>query len=397
MTLTGSIYSGNLVIFKDFFKITGNVVANTLGTTLNPGILGGNRDTITGNLMSRKITLGKTGVKVTGIVYVPAPPGTNYTGPTPSGGFQTTFTPPGMPSMPNINNFDYLVAANTAANNITNPTTPLQPGVYRKLALTGNKTLTFDGPGNYIFYEVDNGNTTNKIVFDFKGTTDGTINIFIIKDARWGLLSVTMKNGNDPGRIFTEIHGTGSTFGTGYAFELQGASSAPAGSNLWLGNVWVPFGGINFVNSPLIPVNTPHMIGTLWSRKKVNIKNDFIMVYKAPTFPDLGFVDPYYNAPAGEKTDDANNSGLVLLLLGTNDEIRTKPNNEIFVIKGNARVLIKLLPRKKMMLGDQYLIGLQMTKDENGQTLGTFDNGPHTRIQSGYFLLHLATLMADKE
>ena len=44
-------------------------------------------------------------------------------------------------------------------------------------------------------------------------------------------------------------------------------------------------------------------------QEKVNIKNDFIMVYKAPTFPELlGFVDPYYNAPVGGKTDDANNS-----------------------------------------------------------------------------------------
>ena len=174
-----------------------------------------------------KITLG-TG-KVTGKVYVPAPTGTNYKGPAPSAGFQTSFTPPGMPGMPNNNNFDYLVAANTPANNVTNPTTPLQPGVYRKLALTGNKTLTFDGPGNYIFYEIDNGTTTNKIVFDFKNTTEGNINIFVIKDARWGFLTVTMKNGNFPGRIYTEVHGTGSTFGTGYAFELQGPTTAPSG------------------------------------------------------------------------------------------------------------------------------------------------------------------------
>jgi hypothetical protein len=402
MTVTGSIYSGNLVIFKDYFKITGNVVANTLGTTLNPGILGGNRDTITGNLMSRKITLGKTGVKVTGIVYVPAPTATNYTGPTPSGGFQTSFTPPSMPSMPNINNFDYLVAANTAANNITSPTSPLQPGVYRKLALTGNKTLTFDGPGNYIFYEVDNGNTTNKIVFDFKGTTDGTINIFVIKDARWGSLSVTMKNGNDPGRIYTEVHGTGSTFGTGYAyaFELQGASSAPAGSNLWLGNVWVPFVGINFVSSPLLPVTTPHMIGTLWSGKKVNIKNDFIMVYKAPTFPDLGFVDPYYSPPVDGKTDEANNStGPELLALSkskSTDSIRKKNNNDIFVFKANdtANVLIEVISKEPNdLLLKQDLIDSGMLNENYAP--GTIDNGPHSRIISGYYSIKRAPFLIN--
>ena len=74
LVLTGSLYSGNLIIFKNLAKITGNVVANRLGTTANPGISGGDKDTIIGNLMSTgKITLG-TG-KVTGKVYVPAPTG----------------------------------------------------------------------------------------------------------------------------------------------------------------------------------------------------------------------------------------------------------------------------------------------------------------------------------
>ena len=162
---------------------------------------------------------------------------------------------------------------------------------------------------------------------------------------------------------------------------------APAGSNLWLGNVWAPFGGINFVNTPLIPVNTPHMIGTLWSRKKVNIKNDFIMVYQAPTFPDLGFVDPYYNAPVGGKTDDANNStGPELTALAASnpgDEIRTKPNNEIFVIKDLDKVLIEVISTNENDADlKSFLMSLGMT-NENG-VVGTIDNGPHTRVQSGF-------------
>ena len=75
------------------------------------------------------------------------------------------------------------------------------------------------------------------------------------------------------------------------------------------------------------------------------------MVYQAPTFPDLGFVDPYYNAPVGGKTDAANNStGPELLALsnsGPNDSIRTKQNNEIFVIKNNDKVLIEVISKNE--------------------------------------------------
>ncbi len=185
LNINGSIYSGNVITFKDFAKITGNVLAHRQGTTLSPAISGGNKDTITGILGSiGKITL--LSGKITGKVAVPAPTNTNYSGPTPSLGFITTFTLPTLPTMPGNLPFDDKVAVNTSSNNITNPTTAVKPGIYRKLALTGNKTLTFDGPGNYIFYEVDNGTTTNKFIFDFKNTTTGTINIFVIKDARWG-------------------------------------------------------------------------------------------------------------------------------------------------------------------------------------------------------------------
>ena len=90
--------------------------------------------------------------------------------------------------MPNNTAFDNQVGT----TNITNTQT-ISPGKYRKLALPGNKILTFNGPGNYIFNEVDNGVNTNKLVFDFKNTSTGTINIYIIKDAKWGRLSVSTK------------------------------------------------------------------------------------------------------------------------------------------------------------------------------------------------------------
>ena len=264
--LKGNIYSGNIFNMKNNAKITGDVFTNKLGTNLNPALSGGNSDTVVGNLTANgKIAISSG--KLTGKVAVPAPSNTNYSGPAPSAGFTNTLSFPVLPSMPTNTPFDNQVAANISSNNITNPTTPLSPGVYRKLALTGSKTLTFNGPGNYIFYEVDNGATTNKFVFDFKNTSTGTINIFIIKDARWGRLSVSTVNGNFPSRIFTEVHGDGSTF-SGNCFDLQGPASIPSGSNVWLGNVWAPNGGITVSNTIALTNNTFHIIGALWSGKK---------------------------------------------------------------------------------------------------------------------------------
>src|SRR5215470_11409115 len=50
LTLTGNIYSGNLISFTNNAKITGDIFANRSGTSLNPTIAFGSRDTIIGNL-----------------------------------------------------------------------------------------------------------------------------------------------------------------------------------------------------------------------------------------------------------------------------------------------------------------------------------------------------------
>src|SRR5205085_12305385 len=151
---------------------------------------------------------------ITGQVAVPAPSSTNYSGPAPSAGVVNTLSFPVLPSMPTNIAFD-----NQAGNtNITNTQT-ISPGKFKKLSLPGSKILTFNGPGNYIFNEVDNGLNANTFVFDFKNTTTGSINIYIIKDAKWGRLSVSTKNGNFPGRIYTEIHGTGSA-NNGNTFDI---------------------------------------------------------------------------------------------------------------------------------------------------------------------------------
>jgi hypothetical protein len=369
-TLKGNIYSGNSVGFGNGATITGDVFANRMGTSVSPTISGGNNGTITGNLTANgKISLSSG--KITGKVAVPAPANTNYTGPAPTGGVVTTFTLPTMPIMPNNTPFDNQVGT----TNITNTQT-ISPGIFGKLTLSGSKTLTFNGPGNYIFNEVDNGATTNKIVFDFKNTSTGTINIFIIKDARWGLVSVSTVNGNFPSRIFTEVHGNGSTFG-GNSFDLQGPNSLGAGSNVWLGNVWAPNGGISIDN--IFPSATPHIIGALWSGKLVTAKNDLRLVYAAPA-ADPSYITPYYTPPLSGKIDAANNviGAELYSLLQNPVPITTITQNEIFRFDNTGRVMIEVVSKTA---NDITLKGQLVTL---GMT-GIIDNGPDRFVITGFF------------
>jgi hypothetical protein len=368
--LTGNIYSGNNVVIKNGATITGNIFANRMGTAVSPTISGGTNFVLAGNLTANGKTTLSSG-SVTGTVAVPTPTNTNYTGPLPSGNVIAASVFPTMPSMPNNTPFD-----NQVGTVILTTTQTISPGVFRKLALTGSKTLTFNGPGNYIFYEIDNGTTTNNLIFDFNNSSTGTINIFIIKDARWGLLSVKTVNGNFPSRIYTEVHGNGSTFG-GNSFDLKGPNSIPAGSSVWLGNVWAPNGGISIDNT--VPSTTPHIMGALWSGKLVTVKNDLRLVYVAPA-ADPSYVNPYYAPPASGKVVETNNViGAELTSLNLSPlPITSITKNEIFILDNAGKVMIEVIsknPNDVTLKGQ--LISLGMTD--------TVNNGPHTFIISGFF------------
>ncbi|MEP7110456.1 MAG: S8 family serine peptidase [Ferruginibacter sp.] len=316
---------------------------------------------------------------VTGQVAVPAPSSTNYSGPVPTGGIVNVVTLPVLPSMPNNTAFDNQVGT----TNITGTQT-ISPGKYKKLALTGSKTLTFNGPGNYIFNEVDNGTTSNKLMFDFKNTTTGAINIFIIKDAKWGKLTVGTKNGNFPSRIYTEIHGSGSS-NSGLTFSITGPLTLPANSYVWLGNVWAPNGGISFKS--LNPFNTPHVLGALWSGKKVELDQNLKLVYQAAAVgTGPGYIDPYYPAPANGKVTTANNViGAELFSLSQNTSAITAiPDNEIFLLDNTGKVMIEVISKQANdnTLKTQ-LAALGMTD--------TVNNGPSTFVITGLFPINKLT------
>jgi hypothetical protein len=390
LTVTGNIYSGNLISFSNNAKINGNTFANRSGTTSNPAITFGSRDTIVGNLTANgKITFGTLG-KDSGQVAVPAPTSTNYSGPTPYYGFTNTLALPTMPTMPSNSPFDNSIGTVTITGTQT-----VSPGVYKKLGLTGgNKTITFNGPGNYVFYQVDNGTTSNKFIFDFKGSPAGTFNIFVIKDARWGVLSVSTVNGNDPSRIYTEVHGDGST-NSGNAFDLQGPASIPAGSNLWLGNVWAPNGAISIASCPILPTGASHMIGALWSGKLVTIKNDFKITYQVPQAgPNFNSITPSFPAPPTGKVDPANNViGAELLALTQNSS--AIKDNEIFESQDTTQVLIEVIsksPNDASLKSDMINLGMIKRRDKMGNPIpGVIDNPLDSFIFSGYLPINKLT------
>jgi hypothetical protein len=377
-TLTGNIFSGNGVSLKSSAIITGNITANKTATNFSGNVISGNiKSDFKGNLTAKgKIVVvtatGSSASFVRGQVAVPAPTSTNYSGPVPTGGTTNTFTLPVLPTMPANTAFDNQVGTATITGTQT-----ITPGKYKKMALTGSKTLTFDGPGNYIFYNIDNGNT-NKFVFDFKNTTTGTINIFVIKDARLGKLSVSTKNGNFPSRIYTEVHGDGSGC-DGYSVELQSPDVMPSGGYVWLGNVWAPNSGINVKS--LNVSTTPHIIGALWSAKQVDIKANLNLTYQAPAIgTGPSFIEPYYPPPASGKVTAANNViGAELLSISQNPApITSITQNEIFILDNAGKVMIEVISKTASdnTLKSQ-LVALGMT--------GIVDNGPDVFIITGFF------------
>ncbi|HTE27493.1 MBG domain-containing protein [Flavitalea sp.] len=387
-SISGNIYSGNIISLGNLGKITGNVFAAKKAPNYNGNVISADyRVIITGNLTAQgKIVLKSLGsslaTSVTGQVSVPSPTATNYSGPVPTGGIDNLVALPVMPAMPNNTAFDNQAGT----TNITNTQT-ISPGKYRKLALTGDKTLTFNGPGNYIFEEVDNKLNSNKLVYDFKNTATGSINIFIIKDAKWGRLSVKTVNGNFPSRIYTEIHGTGST-NSGKAFSIIGPVLIPNNSYVWLGNIWAPNGGIEFKS--LNPFNTPHVLGALWSAKRIELDQNLKLVYQATAVgTGPGYIDPYYPPPPNGKVAAANNKiGAELISLTQNTAaISAIPDNEMFILDGTGNVKIEVISKQP---NDNTLKGQLVTL---GMT-GIIDNGPHLQTITGDFPVNKISQLA---
>ncbi len=380
VNLTGNIFSGNGINIGVNGQITGNLVALKMSPAfMDTAIFASVRTNIFGNLTANgKIIIPNVKSKlssISGTVSVPSPSNNNYSGPIPGGGTNNTLILPSLPAMPGITPFDNL----TGTVNVTT-TRVLAPGVYRNMELRGNQTITFNGPGNYVFDEIFN-NGSNNIIFDLKNTTEGTINLFIKNEAQMGRITVRAVNGDFASRIFTEVHGDGTkrrVQNDGVSFEIQAPGAYPEGRFLWLGNVWAANGGILIRGTKRS--TRPHIMGALWSATKVDIKEIITLSYSAPAATSVSFIEPYYAPPAqGKIKDEENIIGAELTSLANNPvPILNIPKNEVYIFNDDGRVGIEVVSKdpNDITLKNE-LIALGMTD--------IIDNGPHIYKITGYF------------
>jgi hypothetical protein len=243
---SGNVVQGNITSSANNCSNKDNAFTAFSGFSLK-----GNLD-INGNIFISKYDNSKVDGKVT------HPSGTYYNGPLPSGG-EVKGTPaiPTLPPNAPITKFEPA-----GKTDITNTQT-ITPGAYGAIKLKGNSTITFSGPGVYIFSSISNDGDLNKFVFDFANSTDGVFQLQVHGDVDLGKFQALLKNGGSASRIYAETHGNGKSCSFGdYAWTMDNSSK---GSSEWKGTVYAPYGGINIGS---YYYGSSKVEGALWSRTK---------------------------------------------------------------------------------------------------------------------------------
>jgi hypothetical protein len=388
INLTGNLYSANKILLSRTNSLTGNVIASNQAGRVDTSFRADKATAIKGDVtVNGKVFIDKGSIpdtsSVTGKVSVPSPTNTYYSGPVARGGYSNSLVLPVSPAMPGNTPFDNKVGTLNISTSQT-----IKPGSYGNVTLTAGKVLTFNGPGNYIFNSVNNGSNEIQLIFDFGITTTGIINLFIVKDANWGKVTVKL-NGNYPERIYTEVHGNGATNG-GSAFEISGSATQPTNYLTWAGAVWAPNAGINVGRiSATGTIYGVNISGALWSATKVNVSAN-LKLKNVATQVEPNFIAPYYPPPLTGKVDAANNKiGSELFSLATNAPlVSIIPDNTTFRIQGD-KVFIEVIG---VAANDANLLAQLQAL---GMT-GIVNNGPYTKIISGYFPIKQLTVLNSK-
>ena len=267
-TLPSNIYSGGSVVLANNNVVQGNITAaNAYIPQLPAGTAifsAGTGETLSGNIdVNGNIVVG--GGTVSGIV-------TNPTGTTYKLGGVTIANPKGTPTLPVLPQMpaitDYGTLPSGSAN-ITSTKT-VGPGGYGNISIGGNTTLTLSGPGIYVFKSITTAGPNSQIVFDFNNTTAGNFLIYVYGDVVLNKTQCSMIRGGSASRIYTEVHGNGSTDTNDKtaSFNMSNGSNGNGNTSGWFGSVWAPFAAIK-VGSPNGPAMS--VTGALWSGTQVNI------------------------------------------------------------------------------------------------------------------------------
>ena len=272
VTVNSNIHSGDRIMLSNSNIIKGNITAAANFSTVTDIIFStGSSASITGNIdVNGRVSIG--GGTVTGIVTVP-PPLSNYSGPPPTAINITTA--PQTPLLPTL--------TETAINLSLYPLneTPITgnfsqgPGNYGDINFNGNKTMTLNEPGVYVFNSIKMTGNSNKLVFNFNNKT-GNFVIYVKQNADFGKLSasLTPNKGGSADRISFEIQGTGTnTSIPNYSFIIANGSSG--GGSKWLGSVLTTKAGINVGSG----TGSSTLTGTFASQTGISIQSGVTLIY----------------------------------------------------------------------------------------------------------------------
>jgi hypothetical protein len=207
ITLTNSnIVNGKIAAAA---KFPGPPLSLSTGTILSIG----SSTSISGDIdVYGNVVIG--GGTVAGRVTLPAPSAANnfanytYGGPVPTGG--VVYGNPTLPVLPAMPAPATIPAppAGYVVQNITN-TKLIEPGWHGDVTLGGNKTLTLDSAGVYVFNSFHFSGNSNKLVFNFKN--GGNYVIYVRVDADFGKLEASMAAIGTAAKISWDIQGFGAT------------------------------------------------------------------------------------------------------------------------------------------------------------------------------------------
>src|SRR6187431_3008708 len=267
-TIKAHILSGDKVSITNSNIIQGNIAAGNSSGSTGTVVSIGSSVSLTGNIDSKgNIVVGGGTVNVLG----------TYSGPTPSNpviGHSPQVA--ALPTMPAPKNFSA-----PPTNNITGNTTLTYTADTVKsgnIIFSGNKTLTLVNPGVYVFNSFQWSGNSNKLIFDFNGSTSGIFYIYVKNNADFGKLNSSVANANaatSASRIYIEVQGDGTgTSISGYSCIVANGSSG--GGSKCQGTIYATNGGISCGAG----TGSSSFTGALYSTKTISIQSGVNFIYE---------------------------------------------------------------------------------------------------------------------
>ena len=269
-TIKAHIHSGDKVSITNSNVLQGNVMAGgTTGTVVSIG----SSVALTGNIDSKgNIVVG--GGTVNGTVNVLG----NLFRPTPSNPvIGNTPQVPALPAMPAAKNFSSPPTTNITGN--TTLTSNSHDTIFSgNIIFSGNKTLKLVNPGVYVFNSFQWTGNSNKLIFDFNGSTSGIFYIYVKNNADFGKLNSSVANtsaATSASRIYIEVQGDGTgTSISGYSCIVANGSSG--GGSKCQGTIYATNGGISCGAG----TGSSSFTGALYSKKAIQIQSGVNFIYE---------------------------------------------------------------------------------------------------------------------